>query len=178
MTIEEFCTRLAARLAAAPVADARLELAAREIGGFFGVQPHEVAFFTVDARQSKILFRWPQSLAAAAAHIPLKGVNSLVAKTANERCTTIDNAFAASRHLFMFEHLLAEKEERVPMQKVMSVPVVTGDAVRGVIQLARKGATPEEAGADFTPADLAALERIAAVGDLCAVVASGSTARP
>lgn len=175
MTIEEFCTQLTARLAAAPEPAACLELAAREIGGFFGVQPHEVAFFTVDARQSRILFRWPHNLSTG--HIPLRAVNSLVAKTANERCSTIDNAFATSRHLFMFEHLLAEKEERVPMQKVMSVPVVAGDEVRGVIQLTRKGATPAEAGADFTPADLTALEQIAAVAAMGAVLAPGGTSR-
>ncbi len=177
MTVEEFCTELAARLAAAREPAARLELAAREIGEFFGVQPHEVAFFTVDARQNTILFRWPQSLAAAA-HIPLRAVNSLVAKTANKRRSTIDNAFAASRHLFMFEHLLADKEERVPMQKVMSVPVVTGDAVQGVIQVTRKGATPEEAGADFTPGDLAALEWIAAIAAEAGVTAPGGTGQP
>jgi GAF domain-containing protein len=161
MTVEEFTRQLAASLAGAEPA-ARLETAAREIGAFFGVEPHEVAFFTVDERHHRIVFRWPPSLASTG-HIPLKGVNSLVAKTAVERRSFIDNTFAASRHLYILEHFLADKKERIAVQKVMSVPIVAGEATAGVVQLARKGGTPEEAGADFTGSDLDNLELIATV---------------
>jgi GAF domain-containing protein len=140
--------------------DGRFEAAAVAIGAFFGVKPHEVAFFTVNAGQRSIVFRWPGTLSAAAT-IPLKAFNSLVAKTANERRSSLDNAFASTRHLEIIEHLLTERTERIPVQKIMSVPIVSRDAVIGVIQVTRKGATREEAGSDFTPADLADLERLA-----------------
>ena len=43
----------------------------------------------------------------------------------------------------------------------MSAPVVGKSGVLGVIQVCRKGATPHDAGRDFTPADLRNLTNIA-----------------
>jgi hypothetical protein len=63
----------------------------------------------------------------------------------------------------MFEHMLADKTERITAQKVMSVPIVIDDTVSGVIQVVRKGASPVEAGDDFTQQNLADLERIAKI---------------
>jgi len=96
-----------------------------------------------------------------AGHIPLNAVNSLVARTANELVTTLDNSFAKSRHLYIFEFMLAEKSDRIPVQKIMSVPVITDGAAKGVIQVVRKGASQLDAGDDFSEQNLADLVRIA-----------------
>lgn len=140
----------------------RLRVAAEEIASFFSVRSHEVGLFRVDVKKHEITFRWPLSMAKVG-HIPLNAVNSLVAKTANELTPSLDNSFARTRHLFMFEHMLADKAERITAQKVMSVPVITDGAISGVIQVVRKGASPLEAGDDFTPQNLADLERIATI---------------
>jgi GAF domain-containing protein len=160
MALEEFCSLLEGRLAATAVSAERLEIAAREIGSLFGVESHEVGLFRVDTARNQIYFRWPPSMTAAS-RIPLKAFNSLVAKTATERRSFIDNEFAATRHLYMLEHLLVDKTERIAVQKVMSVPIVAGENVLGVIQVVRKGSTPQEAGADFTRAELDDLEKVA-----------------
>jgi len=162
MTFDMLIERLKSSLAAVSVPQDRLRVVAEEMAAFFGVRAHEIGFFSVDAKRHEITFRWPLSMANVG-HIPLKAVNSLVAKTANERKTTLDNGFARTRHLFMFEHMLADKAERITAQKVMSVPIIDAGAVTGVIQVVRKGASSLEAGDDFTPQNLADLERIATV---------------
>jgi GAF domain-containing protein len=139
----------------------RLRFVAEEVAHFFAVRSHEVGIFRVNSKKHEIVFLWPQGMANCG-HIPLNAINSLVAKTANDRAASLDNKFAGSRHLFMFEHMLAEKSERIPLQKIMSAPIITGDEVFGVLQISRKAPSLTEAGADFTPADLDALNAISA----------------
>jgi hypothetical protein len=162
MSFDIFFEGLKSCLAAVTVPADRLRVVAEEVAAFFAVRPHEIGLFSVDAKRHEITFRWPLSMAKVG-HIPLNAVNSLVAKTANDRTATLDNCFARTRHLFMFEHMLADKTERITAQKVMSVPIVIDDTVSGVIQVVRKGASPAEAGDDFTQQNLADLERIAKI---------------
>ncbi len=162
MSFESLFAKLRGDLAGVTDPVGRLRIVAEEVAAYFGVRPHEVGLFSVDAKKHEITFRWPVSMATVG-HIPLKAVNSLVAKTANEKVASLDNAFARTRHLFMFEHMLADKSERITAQKVMSAPILAEGAVTGVIQVVRKGATPVEAGDDFTEQNLADLERIAAI---------------
>jgi GAF domain-containing protein len=137
----------------------RLRFAAEELALFFAVRTHEVGIFRVNPKKHEIVFIWPQGMTSYG-HIPLNAVNSLVSKTANDRAATLDNSFAGSRHLFIFEHMLAEKSDRIPLQKIMSAPISNGDEVWGVLQISRKAPSLAEAGADFTPADLEALNAI------------------
>lgn len=162
MTFDMFFAGFKSCLAAVTPPDDRLRVAAEEIASFFGVRSHEIGLFSVDHPKHSITFRWPASMAKVG-HIPLNAVNSLVAKTANERHSFLDNNFAHTRHLFMFEHMLADKSERITAQKMMSVPIVTEGTVTGVIQIVRKGASTAEAGDDFTKQNLADLERVAAI---------------
>lgn len=162
MSFDIFFEGLKSCLAAVTVPADRLRVVAEEVAAFFGVRPHEIGLFSVDAKRHEITFRWPLSMAKVG-HIPLNAVNSLVAKTANDRTATLDNSFARTRHLFMFEHMLADKTERITAQKVMSVPIIIDDTVSGVIQVVRKGASPVEAGDDFTQQNLVDLERVAKI---------------
>ncbi len=162
MTLDTLFANMKGRLAGISAPPDRLAVIAEEIASYFAVRSHEIGLFSVDAKKHEITFRWPVSMAKVG-HIPLNAVNSLVAKTANERTATIDNACARTRHLFMFEHMLADKAERITAQKVMSAPIVSDGVVTGVVQVVRKGGSPVEAGDDFTPQNLADLERIAAV---------------
>ncbi len=140
----------------------RLKYIAEELASFFGVRTHEVGIFRVNHKNHEIVFIWPQGMTSFG-HIPLNAVNSLVAKTANDRAATVDNSFSGSRHLFIFEHMLAEKSERIPLQKIMSAPIIKGADVLGVLQISRKAATVTEAGADFTPQNLDELRTISTI---------------
>lgn len=140
----------------------KLKSVAEELALFFTVRTHEIGIFKVNHNKHEIVFIWPQGMTTYG-HIPLNAVNSLVAKTANDRSTTLDNEFSSSRHLFIFEHMLAEKSERIPLQKIMSAPIIKGDEVVGVLQISRKAATLPEAGADFTPQNLESLNAISSI---------------
>ncbi|HXC92792.1 MAG TPA: GAF domain-containing protein [Geobacteraceae bacterium] len=137
----------------------RLRFAAEELALFFAVRIHEVGIFKVNPSKHEIVFIWPQGMTGYG-HIPLNAINSLVAKTANDRAATLDNSFASSRHLFIFEHMLAEKSDRIPLQKIMSAPIIDGDEVLGVLQISRKAPSLTEAGVDFTPRDIEDLKAI------------------
>ncbi len=162
MAFDEFVENITVNLADVTGQAERLRVVADEVAAFFGVRAHEIGLFRVDVRNHAITFQWPLSMAKAG-HIPLNAINSLVAKTANEKLSTLDNYFAMSRHLFIFEHMLAEKSERIPVQKIMSVPILSEGSAVGVIQVSRKALSLPEAGEDFTGTNLAELEKIAGV---------------
>ena len=161
MTLEEFCTDLDARLTPIDAPGERRAAAARALGDFFGVGEEEVAFFTFDGERNALVFVWPPSVNTVGC-IPLSARNCLAVDTAREQRPVLDNSFVTTRHLYIYEHFLANREERVPIQKIMSVAMVEGGDLRGVVQVGRKRGTPGDAGSDFTTADLAALAAIAA----------------
>lgn len=162
MSIEKFIEDLRNRLDAAGDQSMRLKTAATGIAGYFELRDHEVGIFSVNRKKHEITFLWPLGMATVG-HIPLNAINSLVAKTANDVVTTLDNSFANSRHLFIFEFMLVEKSDRIPIQKIMSVPVTVDGEAKAVIQVVRKGKSLPEAGADFTEQQLADLVKIAAL---------------
>jgi hypothetical protein len=160
MTVEEFCTDLDARLAPIDAPGEVRAAAARAIGGFFGVGEEEVAFFTFDRERNALVFVWPPSLKTVGC-IPLSARNCLAVDTALVNRSVLDNSFATTRHLYIYEHFLVGREERVPIQKIMSAAMAQGDDIRGIVQVGRKGETKEGAGPDFTIDDLRALTVIA-----------------
>jgi len=161
MLVEDFCRHIS-RILSHLDGPLRLEMAAREVAAYFDVDPHEVGFFQVDSAGRTATFVWPPH-GGSAIHIPLKtSVSSLVATTAREMRGVVDNQFAATPHLHMFEHGLSDREQRVPVQRIMSAPVVAQEnALRWIVQVSRKGRSVEEAGPAFTESNLRELERVA-----------------
>lgn len=162
MTVEEFCTDLNARLVALPSREAKLETAAKSLWQVFSVKTDEVAIYSLDKRFDSLQFLWPKKLQSAGS-VPLTAHNSLVALTARERKCYLDNSFATTAHLFIFERFRLDLSGGVPIQKIMSAPMIAGDDVVGVVQVSRKGESRESSGEDFTPANLALLSRLAAI---------------
>jgi hypothetical protein len=156
MDTESVYRRLETELAAAATPKARLEAAAGELSAFFGVSRDEVAIFSFDTLREMLVFVWPPSLKTVGS-IPLNAHHCLVSKTATERRGSLDNSFMTTPHLYMFEHFLADKGQRIPIQKIMSVPMGENGHLAGVVQVARKGHERDAAGPDFTGDDLAAL---------------------
>lgn len=162
MHVDSFISNLQSQLDAVTTQDEKLAVIAAEVAAFFALRVHEVGLFSVNQKKHDISFLLPEGMASKG-HIPLNAVNSLVARTANDLKPSFDNAFVTTRHLFMFEHMLAEKSSRIAVQKIMSVPIIVDGVARGVIQTGRKGASPVEAGADFTAQNLSDLVKIAEV---------------
>lgn len=162
MDIAEFTQNFNKSVAGAKSPLAKVEMIAESLGTAFGVGRDEVAIFSFDKSREILVFIWPHSLKSIGS-IPLNAHRCLVATTAVEQKGGLDNSFASTPHLYMFEHFLSEKVKRVPIQKIMSVPVMINNTLKGVIQIARKGSDRDSAGADFTNADLESLSTVAAI---------------
>lgn len=162
MNLEQFTQNFNKSIADAKSPKDKIEVIVGSLGAAFGVGRDEVAIFSLDKSREVLVFIWPQSLNSIGS-IPLNAHRCLVSKTAIEKTGGLDNSFSSTPHLYMFEHFLSEKDKRVPIQKIMSVPVISGDILKGVVQIARKGPDRESAGPDFTAADLASLAAFSGV---------------
>ena len=164
MKISEFCAELDAQLGKlAP--EERLGFAAKMLAKAFKVSEDEVAIFSFDPRFEVLRFAWPAHLRSTGI-IPLASKSSLVARTVKNRRGYIDNLFHKSAHTFIFEAVAAPQAKAnkpQPIQKILSTPMMVDSVIAGVIQVSRKGATPQDAGPDFTQAELEALNQVALV---------------
>jgi GAF domain-containing protein len=109
-------------------------------------------------------FAYPlEFLRAGRTEFPTKGTKpSFASRTLWSREPLLANRAAAERHLDAFEKIPSQDRAGLAIQRLMSVPLWAGPGNPiGVLQVSRKGPSPEEAGPEFTPEDLAGL---AAVG--------------
>lgn len=159
--MEEYCRKLDEAINH-PEPGRRLELAARVLADCFAVRDHEVGLFQLDDPGRTATFLWPPQHLGSTLKIPIKlFTTSLVSATAQKLHGSIDNAFASTPHLHMFEQTLTEQEHRLPLQKIMTAPGVKDGRLRWIVQISRKGRTLEEAGPDFTSDQLRRLEALA-----------------
>jgi hypothetical protein len=154
--------RQLSELVAGAAAEQRLESVAAILAEHFKVSPHEVGLFKFDASGRTATFLWPPQDLGSTVKIPVKlFTTSLVSATARDKHGSIDNTFAATPHLHMFEQALTEREHRLPLQKIMTAPGMKEDQLLWIVQISRKGASREEAGPDFTDEQLRQLEVLA-----------------
>jgi len=131
------------------------------------VRRSEVALLRLDKGSLRFIF--PPELRSAGV-LPLTG-SAVAARTAATRTPLLSNAFMRVKHVSLFEAVKlgagAEEEDRsqeqMPIQKIMSVPVLRSGNVMGVVQVSRKGLDASLAGADFTGEDLKQLEQAAEI---------------
>jgi transcriptional regulator with GAF, ATPase, and Fis domain len=130
------------------------------------VRRSEVALLRLE--KGSLRFVFPQELRSAGV-LPLSG-SAVAARTASTRTPLLSNTFMRVKHVSLFEAVklgtaATEEEERgqeqMPIQKIMSVPVMNSGNVVGVIQISRKGLDPSISGADFSGDDLKQLEKAA-----------------
>jgi hypothetical protein len=142
---------------------------ADELSKAFNVHADEVAILRLD--KTNLRFVFPTKLGNVGS-IPLNTTTSVAARTATTKRAEAINNFAQTKHASIFEavelgpkhqHIAGQKDEKHtnPIQKLMTVPVITASGVLGVIQVCRKGKSAPEAGPDFAPADLQRLVAIA-----------------
>lgn len=140
---------------------------ARQLAKVFSVHDDEVAIMTVD--RGHLQFLYPPVLQHVGT-IPLNTTGSVAAHVASSRKAEIRNNFAETRHASVFEAAANKQQDKGALgshhskgiiHKLMSVPVLSGVELRGVIQVCRKGTSAPAAGADFTPEDLQKLTSVA-----------------
>ena len=126
----------------------------------FRVQSTEVALLRLEA--GLLHFVFPEYLRTSGA-IPLSS-KAVAAHTALSKKAEIFNNFARVKHASIFETIKPSTNDSdealapVPIQKLMSVPIMNRDSVVvGVIQISRKG-LDSKLGQDFSREDLHDLE--------------------
>ena len=127
------------------------EKIAQFLAAMFSVTKEEVAIMLLEKTQ--LGFVYPEKLKQVG-KIPLNTTTSVAARTATTKRAEALNNFTATKHASVFEAVNLGSAKPKVIQKMMSVPVIGPDGVQGVIQISRKGATPQEAGADFAPSDV------------------------
>jgi hypothetical protein len=131
------------------------------IAKHFVVQPHEVAILVAMPDERFLRFVMPENLQGMG-QIPMTSSNSLAVRTVRERRPEMTNHFSVVPHSSVFEAVpISEDKRGVPIQKIMSAPIMLEKKVVGVIQISRKGASPSDAGPDFAPQQLRDLKNIA-----------------
>lgn len=132
---------------------------AHEIGKMFHAQPDEVAVLELSAKGKALKFVLPEKLRVVGS-IPLSSTTALAARTARERRADILNNFASARHATVFEGVPLGRATGASIQKIMSVPILNGDTVVGVVQISRKGDSAAQCGPDFNSKDLSELQSL------------------
>jgi len=136
---------------------------AGQVGSAFKARKDEVAMLRVAPDGKMLCFLFPAKLAKIGM-IPLSTTHSLAAKTIRDKRGEIVNNFSVYKHPTVFEAVdLSEQEKAVPIQKIVSAPMVTEGKVVGVIQVSRKARPGDPVGPDFTPQDLAELTNVGSI---------------
>ena len=131
-----------------------------EMARTFGVFDDEVAILRV-VNNNYLTFIYPEKLTQVGI-IPMNNSSAVAARTALSRRPEVLNNFAQIKHASIFEAVPVQSKTRPAppeksasvIQKIMTAPVLGQKGVLGVIQVSRKGLTPQAAGRDFTPGDL------------------------
>ena len=130
----------------------------QEMAKLFSVKSDEIAILELSPEGTILSFLYPLKLRRVGT-IPMTTTNSLAVRTARDKRPEMINNFPAQKHPTVFEavNLDDQAQERQPIQKIMSAPLLLESKTVGVIQISRKGKTPTTAGADFTIRDLTSL---------------------
>lgn len=161
-SIDELCQQFVAVIAGKGSLNDRLSAAAMVLAQIFSVRQDDVAIFLFDPDQEMLRFAWPPHMRTAGS-FPISARNSLAAATCRSRQPMLDNSFATTPHLFVFESVRPDLDVPYPIQKIMSVPVVADDRLMGAIQVSRKGPDMDAAGTDFSEQQLQALHLLAEI---------------
>lgn len=143
--------------------DEALKKLAAQVGKAFGARKDEVAILRLSPEGMALRFLYPLKLQRIG-EIPLTTAHSLAAKTIRDKRAEIVNNFSVYKHPTVFESVdLSAEEKANPIQKIMSVPMVTEGKVVGVIQVSRKGFPGDQIGPDFAPKDVAELGAVGSI---------------
>lgn len=147
-----------------PLTDDEFGRIAHELSKMFSVKADEIAILQLTDNGSLLSFLYPVKLRRIGS-IPMSTTNSLAVRTVRDKRPEMINNFPIQKHPTVFESVTLDPkaQEKHPIQKIMSAPLILDGKPIGVIQISRKGKSPIAAGADFTIKDLTSLVTTAGV---------------
>jgi hypothetical protein len=124
----------------------------KRVSGTFGVKADEVAILLLTSDGRHLRFVSPRQFAELGT-IPITKRDSIAVNILGKKAGEALNNVPQVRHVAFFESIKL-RERPVPIQKMITVPILhRGDSV-GVAQVSRKGETSGAAGSDFSAADV------------------------
>jgi hypothetical protein len=117
------------------------------------VKPEEVAILLLTSTEQSLKFVWPPALSHGNAVFPANHKNAVASGVLATMRGKVDNRLAESKHLKFYENIRGMECSGLPIQKMVALPMVAGERAVGVLEVSRKGKTPEESGPNFTSQD-------------------------
>ena len=124
----------------------------------FSCKQDEVAILLLSTDGRHLRFVAPRRFAELGS-IPVTKRDSIAVGVLSRRKGEVINNVPMVKHVSFFESIKL-RDKPMPIQKMVSAPLVARGQAVGVAQISRKGETARDAGPDFTPADLRRAQEI------------------
>jgi len=124
----------------------------KRVSGAFAVKNDEVAILLLTTDAKHLRFVSPRKLAELGT-IPVTKRDSIAVTILGKRVGEANNNVPMVKHVAFFESVKL-RDRPVPIQKMITVPILMDGNAVGVAQVSRKGETPTDAGPDFSGSDV------------------------
>ena len=124
----------------------------------FGAKSDEVEILIVTTDARHLRFVAPRKFSDLGT-IPVTKRDSIAVNILAKKAGEAVNNVPMVKHVAFFESVKL-REKMVPIQKMITVPIMLDGEAVGVAQLSRKGESPAEAGPDFSQADMKRLQDV------------------
>lgn len=138
------------------------ELIAGEIAEYLSLEVDEVAILALSSDRESLRFLAPRGLYNSGSTFPVS-TGSVAGSVIVYKKPSIENDMSHVKNLHFFERIKTGERKPLPIQKMVSVPVVHGKDVLGIVQVCRKGATLQDAGGDFVAQDIQAMQDLVTI---------------
>src|SRR5437899_1901460 len=128
------------------------ERVVKAVAAAFTCKADEVAILVLTSDGKHLRFIAPRKFTDLGT-IPITKRDSIAVNIFGRKVGEAMNNVPMVKHVAFFESVKL-RDRAVPIQKMITVPILLGDEAIGVAQVSRKGETPAEAGPDFTPGDV------------------------
>lgn len=134
------------------------ERVVKAVTSAFSCKSDEVAILVLTTDGKHLRFIAPRKFTDLGT-IPVTKRDSIAVTVLGKKSGEVMNNVPLVKHVSFFESVKL-RDRVVPIQKMITVPILFRGQALGVAQISRKGETPGEAGPDFTPADVRRAQEI------------------
>ncbi len=134
------------------------ERVVKAVTAAFTCKADEVAILVLTSDGKHLRFIAPRKFTDLGT-IPITKRDSIAVTVLGKKSGEAMNNVPLVKHVSFFESVKL-RDRVVPIQKMITVPILFRGQPLGVAQISRKGETPAEAGPDFTPADVRKAQEI------------------
>ena len=128
------------------------ERVVRSVCASFATKNDEVAILVVTTDKKHLRFAAPRKFADLGT-IPVTKRDSIAVNILGRKVGEAMNNVPMVKHVAFFESVKL-RDRAVPIQKMITVPILHDGEPVGVAQISRKGESPAEAGPDFSQGDV------------------------